>query len=86
MGGIDYTLKRKQLEWGCITNKVGPGSQRTYGSGWRLWKFFLRARDTHPYLMGSKAKEFKENEEALLDFIVHLFQYSQEPKARSRRS
>ena len=57
-----------------ISSKVGPSTHTTYASGWKLWTWFVRARQRDPYLRGRSLQQQTADEERLLDFIVHLVQ------------
>ena len=52
--------------------KLSDGSRTAYGSGWRHWLLFCKARGRDPWLLGRSEREAREDEEILLEFMVHL--------------
>ena len=64
-----------QARLNFIMAKLGKGSQTGYQGAWRQWCLFCRARKRDPYLLGRDAREEREDEEVLLDFVTYLGHY-----------
>ena len=74
-GGRDYGERLLQARLNFILAKLGKGSQTSYRGSWRQWCLFCRARKRDPYLLGRNAREERDDEEVLLDYITYLGLY-----------
>eukprot|EP00972_Heterocapsa_arctica_P094258 13899513-Heterocapsa_arctica.AAC.1 len=55
--------------------RLAQGTRSGYEVAWKQWAWFRRARDRDPFLLGKDSQERREDEEILLDFIVHMAHY-----------
>ena len=74
VGGADFADIKKELQLHFISSKVGISTHSTYASGWKLWTLFMRARQRDPFLRAKTVAQGFEDEDKILDFIVHLVQ------------
>ena len=66
---------RKAQATELVMAKLAQGTRHSYSTGWHQWTLFLKARGRDPVLLGKSAGERHDDEELLLDFIVHLALY-----------
>ena len=86
MGGDSYARDRELAKQAYIFAKVAKSTGSTYAEAWRAWMWFCRAQRRQPYLLGRTDRELWDDEEAVLDFIVHLADVLRRAAPRSERS
>ena len=72
VGGPKYkeNIRKQVLE--ALLAQLAPGSRVAYDIAWKQWVLFCKARDRDPFLWGSTWAERMNDEELLLEFLVHL--------------
>ena len=55
-----------------VLGRLAEGTRVVYDIGWKQWSRFCNARKRDPILRGEDAAVVREDEEVLLDFVVHL--------------
>ena len=72
VGDGSYRADTEQEKFRFMSAKLSAGTKHGYDTGWKHWVLFTRARSRQPYLLGRTARERHDDEEILLDLIVHL--------------
>jgi len=66
--GLDLASEREK----AVAAAFAPGTQTTYKYSWGKWETFCRAREEQPLITGSNPQEEWDDEERVLDFVVHV--------------
>ena len=74
-GGSSYQQEREEAKMFFLTAKLALGTRSGYGIAWRQWTLFCKARQRDPWMLGRSPGEKRDDEELILDFIVHLAKY-----------
>ena len=72
IGGGHLQEERAAIRDGYIFGNLAQGTRNSYSTGWRQWTMFMKARDQSPFLTGYGREGRRQDEDTLLDWIVHL--------------
>ena len=75
LGGHSYAADRENAKFAFLTARLAAGTRSGYEGAWKQGCLFCRARTRTPFLTGETRQERQEDEEVLLDYIVHLVKY-----------
>lgn len=75
IGGAHYTEDREKAKMEFLMAKLSAGTRVGYDGAWKQWALFCRARGRDPYLLGNDKYDRHQDEELILDFVVHAVQY-----------
>lgn len=66
--GMDLEEERRQL----VMRSWAEGTHRVYDGAWKRWIIFCETRGQAKFLVGQTTAEHREEEDQVLDYIVHL--------------
>ena len=72
IGGPQYAHWRRGLALSFVLGRLAVGTRVPHDIGWKQWSRFCHARKRDPILCSEDPATMREDEEVLLDFVVHL--------------